>query len=147
MHSVQTMSALQLMASCRTACCAGNKTAVAELLQASIALDPHAAEVDLANLTGNNTEQLYGAGYDTTNATATRIAGAILGSTLASDAISQVLASAIAQGFESGTRGAAAIAIEAAVYSNQYEAVSQGFAQVGPRQQLMLLCKLYTILV
>lgn len=57
----------------------GNVSAVAELIQDSIALDAHASDVSLSILNGNNTQQLYGTFYDTTNATAQRIAEALSG--------------------------------------------------------------------
>lgn len=52
------------------------------LIQNSIALDAHALDVSISILAGSNTSQLYGPPFDTTNATAIRIADAIKGQPL-----------------------------------------------------------------
>ena len=118
---------------------AENATAVMQLIQASIALDAHALDVSTSILYGNKTEQLYGSSYDTTNMTATTLAQAISGSNVSTEVLTQALSSVIGgslRAHKNGSRGGAAIAIEAAVYSGYTDAVSQGFAQVCSLSQL-----------
>lgn len=116
---------------------------MAQLIQASVALDAHASTVSTSILYGNKTEQLYGSSYDSTNTTATTLAQAILGCNVSTEVLTQALSSVIAGSLgalENGSRGGAAIAIEAAVYAGYIDAVSQGFAQVGGLPQKRLRC-------
>lgn len=111
---------------------AGNATAVAALILASMTLDVTQQDVVSAVIYNESLPQLQdGVAQDTTNTTAHAIAQAILTANLSSDIITQALSMAIAQSIEGVSVSAdPAIIIEAAILVNQTQSVTPGFVMV-----------------
>ncbi|DBA72145.1 TPA: hypothetical protein ACH3X2_010867 [Trebouxia sp. C0005] len=108
----------------------GNATAVAALISASVTLDVSQQDVVAAVLAGNNETLALlqdGQADDTTNATAANIADAIGTANLASQVAAQALEVAIAQAVEDPLQADPGIIIQAAILSNNSQAVMPGF--------------------
>lgn len=112
----------------------GNATAVAALISASVTLDVSQQDVVAAVLAGNNETLALlqdGQADDTTNATAANIADAIGTANLASQVAAQALEVAIAQAVEDPLQADPGIIIQAAILSNNSQAVMPGFIMVS----------------
>lgn len=111
---------------------AGNATAVAALILASMTLDVTQQDVVSAVIYNESLSQLQdGVAQDTTNTTAHAIAQAILTANLSGEIVTQALSMAIAQSIEGVSVSAdPAIIIEAAILVNQAQSVTPGFVMV-----------------
>ena len=111
---------------------AGNATAVAALILASMTLDVTHQDVVSAGIYNESLALLQtGGAQDTTNTTAHAIAQAILTANLSSQIITQALSMAIAESIEGvSVSGDPAIIIEAAILVNQTQSVTPGFVMV-----------------
>ena len=112
----------------------GNATAVASLISASVTLDVTQQDVVTAVLAGNNDTLALlqnGTADDTTNATAANIAGAIGSANLPSQVAAQALKSAIAQSVTDLLQADPGIVIQAAILSNNSQAVMPAFVMVS----------------
>ncbi len=112
----------------------GNATAVAALISASVTLDVSQQDVVAAVLAGNNDTLALlqdGKADDTTKATAANIAGAIGSANLSSQVAAQALEIAIAQSVEDLLQADPGIIIQAAILSNNSQAVTPAFNMVS----------------
>ncbi len=112
----------------------GNATAVAALISASMTLDVSQQDVVAAVLAGNNDTLALlqdGKADDTTSATAANIADAIGSVNLSSHVAAQALEIAIAQSIEEVLQADPGIIIQAAILSNESQAVTPGFIMVS----------------
>ncbi|DBA83862.1 TPA: hypothetical protein ACH3X1_006374 [Trebouxia sp. C0004] len=108
----------------------GNATAVAALISASVTLDVSQQDVVAAVLAGNNDTLALlqdGEADDTTNATAASIADAIGSANLSSQAAAQALEIAVAHSVENLLHTDPGIIVQAAILSNNSQAVTPGF--------------------
>ena len=112
----------------------GNATALAALISASMTLDVSQQDIVAAVLLGSNvtsTLLLGGTTYDTTNATAANIADAIGSANLSSQVAAQAFEIAIAQSIEDLPQADPGVIIQAAILSNNTQAVTPGFNMVS----------------
>ncbi len=111
----------------------GNATALAALISASVTLDVSQQDVVAAVLAGNNDTLALlqeGIADDTTIATAANIAEAVGSANLSSQVAAQALEIVIAQSVENLYQADPGIVIQAAILSNNSQAVMPGFIMV-----------------
>lgn len=129
-HCFQLIQAQHQQAN--TSASAGNATAMAALISASMLLDVTQHDVVASVLYGNNTLLQDGFTHDTTNQTSQQIAQAILHANVSAQELNQALVLATAQSIGDISSGSdPAIIIQATVLANRTDTVTTALEMVS----------------